>query len=107
MLEGADVSEGYPDWLGVRDTRDEADTEAVPEGDRREVPEEDPEPVDDLDTDTDLDTVEETEEVLELVLVVVPVTEIVELLEFDTEAVFVTEDVDDRLCLADELCVIV
>ena len=59
----------------------------------------------DFEPGGDLDPVELTDEVRELVVVVVPVTEVVELLEFDTEAVFVTEDVDERLCLADELCV--
>jgi len=105
VLEGADVSEGYPDWLGVRDARDEADTEAVPEGDRREVPDGEPEPVVDFDPGGDLDPVELTDEVRELVIVVVPVTEVVELRDVDTEAVLVTDDVDERLCLADELCV--
>ena len=105
MLEGADVSDGNPDWLGVRDARDEADTEAVPERDRRELADGDPELVDDLETDTDFVTVEDTEEVRELVVVVVPVTEVVEVREFDTDAVFVTESVDDRLCLADKVCV--
>lgn len=101
VLEGADVSEEYPDWLGVRDDREDVDPDGVPERDSRAVTDDDPVPVVDLDTAADLDPVEETEEVRELVIDVVPVTEAVELLETDTEAVFVTEEVDDRLCLDD------
>ena len=105
VLEGAEVSEEYPDWLGVRVDREEADTETVSERDRRAVTEGDPDPVVDFDPKGDLDPVELIEEVREVVDVVVPVTEVVDVLETDTETVFVTELVDDRLCLADELCV--
>ena len=105
VLEGAEVSEEYPDWLGVRVDREEVDPDGVTERDRRGVPDGEPEPVVDFDPGGDLDPVEETEEVRELVVVVVPVTEVVEVREVNTEAVLVTDDVDERLCLGDKLCV--